>query len=260
VCKNRRREEWGWKGSKEVTCSCARVVRCASIRSWSSLANLCYAVRKGRVLGIFYSWDECRLHVEGVPNEFKGFYTVHEAQTYLDLSHSSSALLAHFLDLRNFCSNIHLNYEFLTAAGHAIPELTRIDSFTPSIEAFTQFDSYLTAWTTANALGSRTPTSLTKFLLDQYGDMPTENAPRGGNAFHVGKGKDSKGNKGKGGKGKDPNKGKGRGSKRTYDNTGTSLFTFASSSSSSSDQQAKRPRVTSNTTQPLTAEHNPSKP
>ncbi len=171
-----------------------------------------------------------------------------------------SAPLAHFLDFRDFCSNIHLNYEFLTAAGHAIPELTRIDSFTRSIEAFTQFDSYLTTWTTANALGSRTLNSLTKFLLDQYGDMPTENAPRGGNAFYVGKGKDSKGNKGKGGKGKDPNKGKGRGSKRTHDNTATALSTFASSSSSSSDQPAKRPRVTSNTTPPTTAEHNPSKP
>jgi hypothetical protein len=52
-----------------------------------------------------------------------------------------SAPLAHFLDFRDFCSNIHLNYEFLTAAGHAIPELTRIDSFTRSIETFTQFDS-----------------------------------------------------------------------------------------------------------------------
>jgi hypothetical protein len=88
-----------------------------------------------------------------------------------------SAPLAHFLDFRDFCSNIHLNYEFLTAAGHAIPELTRIDSFTRFIEAFTQFDSYLTTWTTSNALGSRTLGFLTKFLLEQYGDMPTENAP-----------------------------------------------------------------------------------
>ena len=47
---------------------------------------LCYAVRKGRVRGIFHSWDECRLHVEGVSNEFKGFYTVHDAQTYLSQS------------------------------------------------------------------------------------------------------------------------------------------------------------------------------
>ena len=79
----------------------------------------------------------------------------------------------HFLDFRDFCSNIHLNYEFLTAAGHSIPELTRIDSFTRSVEPFTQFDSYITTWTTLNALGSRTLASLTKFLLEQYGDMPT---------------------------------------------------------------------------------------
>jgi hypothetical protein len=78
-----------------------------------------------------------------------------------------SALLAHFLDFRDFCSNVQLNYEFLTVAGHTIPELTRIDSFTRSIETFTQFDSYLTIWTTSNALGSRTLGSLTKFLLEQ---------------------------------------------------------------------------------------------
>jgi hypothetical protein len=65
------------------------------------------------------------------------------------------------------------------------------------------------------------------------------------------------GKKGKGGKGKDHDKGKGRGSKRTYDNTVTTLSTFASSSS---DQPAKRPRVTSNTTPQITADHNPSKP
>jgi hypothetical protein len=79
-----------------------------------------------------------------------------------------SAPLAHFLDFRDFCNNIHLNYKFLTAAGHAIPELTRIDSFTQSIEPFKQFNSYLTTWTTSNALGSRTLGSLTKFILEQY--------------------------------------------------------------------------------------------
>ena len=38
-----------------------------------------------------------------------------------------SAPLGHFLDFRDFCSTLHLNYEFLAAAGHTIPELTRID-------------------------------------------------------------------------------------------------------------------------------------
>ena len=166
-----------------------------------------------------------------------------------------SAPLVHFLDFRDFCSNIHLNYEFLTSAGHAIPELTRIDSFTRSIEPFTQFDPYLTTWTTSNALGSRTLGSLTKFLLDQYGDMPTENAPRGGNAFYVGKQGKGKGkDKGKG-KGKDSDKGK-RGAKRSRDDT--SLSSFASSSSSA--PPAKHARITSNTCPVLTSEHNPSRP
>ena len=84
-------------------------------------------------------------------------------------------------------------------------------SFTRSIEQFTQFDSYLTTWTTSNALGTRTLSSLTKFLLEQFGDMPTEHAPRGGNAFYAGKDKGKGRGKGKG-KGKDQDKGK-RGAK-----------------------------------------------
>jgi hypothetical protein len=51
---------------------------------------LCYAVRKGRTRGIFYSWDECRLQVEGIANEYKGFKNLHDAQIYLDSHHSSS--------------------------------------------------------------------------------------------------------------------------------------------------------------------------
>jgi hypothetical protein len=163
-----------------------------------------------------------------------------------------SAPLGHFLDFRDFCSTLHLNYEFLTAAGHTIPELTRIDSFVASIQAYTQFDPYLTTWTTANALGHRTLTSLTTFLLAQYGDMPTE-APRGGNAFYVTKGKGGKG-KGKGSKGKD--KDNTRGTKRAMDPS-TSLSSFGSSSSAPA---AKAPRLTSDTTPALTAEHNPDRP
>jgi hypothetical protein len=140
-----------------------------------------------------------------------------------------SAPLGHFLDFRDFCSTLHLNYEFLTAAGHTIPELTLFDSFVASIQAYTQFDPYLTTWTTANALGHRTLTSLTTFLLAQYGDMPTETAPRGGNAFYVTKGKDGKG-KGKDGKGKDKDKDSTRGTKRAMDPS-TSLSSFGSSSS-----------------------------
>jgi hypothetical protein len=51
---------------------------------------LCYAVRKGCTRGIFNSWDECRLQVEGIANEYKGFNDLHAAQTYLQSPHSSS--------------------------------------------------------------------------------------------------------------------------------------------------------------------------
>ena len=165
-----------------------------------------------------------------------------------------SVPLGNFLDFRDFCSNIQLNYEFLSSAGHNIPELTRIDSFMHSIQPFTQFDPYLTTWTTANALGTRTLLSLTDFLLDQYGDMPTENAPRGGNAFFVGKGR----GKGKY-KGKDP-KGRGRGTKRGRDSDSdtTSLPSFNSTSSGA--PAPKNPRLTSNTVPALTPEHNPNRP
>ena len=164
-----------------------------------------------------------------------------------------SAPLGHFLDFRDFCSNIHLHYEFLSSAGHNIPELTRIDSFISSIQPFTQFDPYITTWTTGNPLGTRTLTSLTTFLLDQFGDMPTENAPRGGNAFMVGKGKGK-------GKYKGKDKGKGRGTKRgrDYDSDTTSLSSFNSTSSSA--PAPKNPRLTSNTVPALTADHNPNRP
>jgi hypothetical protein len=39
----------------------------------------------------FNSWDKCRLQVEGISNEFKGFYNLPDAQSYLDPPHASSA-------------------------------------------------------------------------------------------------------------------------------------------------------------------------
>jgi hypothetical protein len=155
-----------------------------------------------------------------------------------------SVALGHFLDFCDFCSNIHLNYNFFTSAGHTIPELTRIDSFIQSIQPHTQFDAYQTTWTTANVLCARTLASLTNFLLDQYDNMPTENAPRGG------KGKYGKGK----GKDKGKSKGKGRGAELSHDSDSTSLSSFGSSSS---NPPAKHARITSQTTPILTTDHNP---
>ncbi len=44
-----------------------------------------YAVRKGRTTGIFNTWFECFNSTNGVPNQFRGFNSLHEAQQYLRL-------------------------------------------------------------------------------------------------------------------------------------------------------------------------------
>lgn len=45
-----------------------------------------YAVKKGLVTGLFYSWDECKPSVDGYPGaEYKGFATEAEAKAYLGL-------------------------------------------------------------------------------------------------------------------------------------------------------------------------------
>ncbi len=53
-------------------------------------------------------------------------FTKHEIDATQD---AILAPLVHFANFRDFCSSITQNYEFLTSAGHNIPELTRIDNF-----------------------------------------------------------------------------------------------------------------------------------
>nr|MBO6294861.1 RNase H1/viroplasmin domain-containing protein [Schwartzia sp. (in: firmicutes)] len=43
-----------------------------------------YAVRKGRLTGLFNTWDECERQVKGFPGAvFKGFPTEEEASAWL---------------------------------------------------------------------------------------------------------------------------------------------------------------------------------
>ncbi len=42
-----------------------------------------YAVRQGRMVGIFRTWTECKKQVDGTTSEFKSFGTEAEARTYL---------------------------------------------------------------------------------------------------------------------------------------------------------------------------------
>ena len=47
-------------------------------------AKKIYAVKKGKVTGVFDSWEQCKASVEGYPGaEYKGFATLTEAESYL---------------------------------------------------------------------------------------------------------------------------------------------------------------------------------
>lgn len=51
-----------------------------------------YAVKKGKITGVFNSWDECRDAVEGVSGaQYKGFVSMEEALGYLGISDRDSA-------------------------------------------------------------------------------------------------------------------------------------------------------------------------
>ncbi len=40
-------------------------------------------MRRGRVTGIFFTWEECEKQVKGIYSEFKSFHSLEEAQEYL---------------------------------------------------------------------------------------------------------------------------------------------------------------------------------
>lgn len=43
-----------------------------------------YAVKKGKITGIFNTWDECKASIDGYSGaEYKGFFTQKEAEEYL---------------------------------------------------------------------------------------------------------------------------------------------------------------------------------
>ncbi|MDO5716892.1 MAG: ribonuclease H family protein [Tissierellia bacterium] len=42
-----------------------------------------YAVKKGRARGIYLTWEECRVQIEGIAAEYKKFKTLEEAEAYL---------------------------------------------------------------------------------------------------------------------------------------------------------------------------------
>lgn len=49
------------------------------------MAKKVYAVKTGKLVGLFYSWDECKKAIEGYPRaEYRGFNSVDDANSYLN--------------------------------------------------------------------------------------------------------------------------------------------------------------------------------
>lgn len=61
-----------------------------------------YAVKKGRITGVFQSWDECKSSVDGFPGaEYKGFATLEEAKLYMGSGSSVAVQFPQESDLKS---------------------------------------------------------------------------------------------------------------------------------------------------------------
>jgi hypothetical protein len=103
---------------------------------------------------------------------------------------------------------------YAVSINQQVSNITKIQIFKESIKRWPQFDTLIATWEIDNNnVLTRSFAHFTDYLINQYGNLPTDVKPRGGNAYNVrqsGKGKPKGKGKGDKGKGKS-DKGKGRG-------------------------------------------------
>ena len=51
--------------------------------TWPRKRPKFYAVRKGRNIGVYNTWEECEMQVKGVTSEYKSFGSFEEAKAYV---------------------------------------------------------------------------------------------------------------------------------------------------------------------------------
>ncbi len=109
--------------------------------------------------------------------------------------------LAHFEDFLDHVTDHMNNYESLRSFNQPVSNITKIQTFKESIKQWPQFDTLITTWEIDNNnVLVRDFAQFTDYRVNQYGNLPTDVQPRGGNAYNVrqsgkpkGKGKDEKG-------------------------------------------------------------------
>jgi hypothetical protein len=122
--------------------------------------------------------------------------------------------LAHFEDFIDHVTDHSNHYEALRSFNQQVTNITKTQTFKESIKRWPQFDSVIATWEMDNNnILTRDFSSFVDYLISQYGNLPTDTKPGGGNAYNIqkckrGKGKDKGKEKGK------PGKGKGRGNGR----------------------------------------------
>jgi hypothetical protein len=78
----------------------------------------------------------------------------------------------------------HINhYESLRSFNQQVANITKIQTFKESIKRWPQFDSIIATWEMDNNnILTRNFTAFTDYLVSQYGNLPVDTKPRGGNA------------------------------------------------------------------------------
>jgi hypothetical protein len=146
-------------------------------------------------------------------------HQLYSTPTLQDITTVETDLKRPLMNFEDFMDHVtdHLNhYESLRSFNQQVANITKIQTFKESIKRWPQFDAIITTWEMDNNnILTRNFTAFTDFLISQYGNLPIDTKPRGGNAYLAQrKGKKGKGkHKGDKGKGKQA-KGKGRGGGR----------------------------------------------
>ena len=146
-------------------------------------------------------------------------HSLYSTPTLQDITTVETDLKRPLMNFEDFMDHVtdHINhYESLRSFNQQVANITKIQTFKESIKRWPQFDAIIATWEMDNNnILTRNFTHFTDFLISQYGNLPIDTKPRGGNAYLAQrKGKKGKGkHKGDKGKGKQ-SKGKGRGGGR----------------------------------------------
>ena len=134
-------------------------------------------------------------------------HQLYSTPTLQDITTVETDLKRPLMNFEDFMDHVtdHINYyESLRSFNQQVANITKIQTFKESIKRWPQFDAIIATWEMDNNnILTRNFTHFTDFLISQYGNLPIDTKPHGGNAYLAqrkgkkGKGK-HKGDKGKG--------------------------------------------------------------